>query len=529
MTELAVPEPGPGAAAAPQLRDVGLHHVPRVELTREQIELLKRTYCKGATDDELALFVQVCEQRRLHPMAGHIHAVKRRARNPDTDQWEDTLSFQVSIDGFRLIAERSGHYGGQLGPWWCGDDGLWHEVWLADTPPKAAKVGVIRRDWAHPKYAVAHYREYVQTTRQGGPNRMWESMPRNQIAKCAEALALRTAFPEDLGGLYTDDEMGQAENEAQTAPPPAAPAPAPAPARSAPPAATPPPVVDGHAAPPPQPAPQPAATAPATTDTGAAGGGAARQEPLRFPSVVATLDAFKEYDAAYPWGVIFATAATLLYKKQISKFGDLETAEKVDAHRRLAATYTALETLHGGIGVFPPPTVEQVQTAFAQCWDGLLMEIPNPHPAEPAPVAAAPPPAEPPVAEQVQQSLDAAAAPEPAVAQATTPEAVAAAVPGVQVGTGGVEPPAAPAAEPAPPVEPAPAPAAAEPAPAPAPAPAAAPAEPAPAQTSLAASIDAEIASEAAAAPAPEERPVEPAPAPALAAVPPVDDGLSLG
>ena len=177
--------------------------------TPEKLELLRRTQFEGATEDEFKKFVIDCDTSGLSPFSRQIYSLERW----DEKKRRTVRSTQVSIDGFRLIAERTGQYAGQKAPQWCGKDGVWRDVWTSDEHPYAARVGVMRRSFKEPLYAIAKWNAYVSKDKSGNPTYMWKKMDDHMLAKTAEALALRKAFPQELSGFYTLEEMSELFNE----------------------------------------------------------------------------------------------------------------------------------------------------------------------------------------------------------------------------------------------------------------------------------------------------------------------------
>jgi len=179
------------------------------QVVREVKDML---FSGDASDTELNLFLRRCAQLRFDPMGRQIFPIKRW----DAQKGREVMQIQIGINGLRTIADRTGLYGGQKGPYWTGDGQTWREVWPGDNNDLlAAKVGIIRKDFDEPLWAVARWTDYVATTKNGEPTFMWSKMGPHMLAKCAEALGIRKAFPRRTKGLYTPAEMEQADDAPQ--------------------------------------------------------------------------------------------------------------------------------------------------------------------------------------------------------------------------------------------------------------------------------------------------------------------------
>lgn len=183
---------------------IGIITESEAKLTREDLETIRNTIFKGAEDSELRLYLHDCQRQAVHPLDRLIHPSVRVDRKTGERRYTPI----TSIDLFRARAEDTGLYAGNDDPVYSGQP---------RTESFAASVTVwkIVGGQRCAFTATARWSEYVPPQ---GSDWMWQKMPHLMLAKCAEALALRKAFPRQLSGIYTKDEMDQAGERADVVP-----------------------------------------------------------------------------------------------------------------------------------------------------------------------------------------------------------------------------------------------------------------------------------------------------------------------
>lgn len=211
----------------------------------KQLQLIRRTVAKDTTSEEFDMFIEICKRQGLDPFRRQIYAL---VYNKD-DAKKRQVAFITGIDGYRAIAKRSGNYRPD------GEEPVieFDESMRCDTNPQGIKSATVKVyqyaiDGWYPITGKAMWDEFapvIQKTEwvevkdkdgntvlqtsgdwKGRPlkekrptgekylnNVNWEKMPHIMLVKCAEAQALRKGWPEEIGGLYTHEEMHRAEAE----------------------------------------------------------------------------------------------------------------------------------------------------------------------------------------------------------------------------------------------------------------------------------------------------------------------------
>lgn len=197
----------------------------RLAAEQQRRDLIREQLAPGASELEFEYFIQTARELGLSPLSREIYAVMRNTSVQEGGQWvtRPKMTIQIGIDGFRSIGSRTGRFGGMRGPWWCGEDGQWRDVWLSDAPPAAAKVEIVLADTRETVTGIATWREFRQITpaRPGGRRKdgssyppraekladMWEKMPSHMLAKVAEAQAWRKALSPQTVAVLTSHRV----------------------------------------------------------------------------------------------------------------------------------------------------------------------------------------------------------------------------------------------------------------------------------------------------------------------------------
>jgi phage recombination protein Bet len=189
-----------------------------VDFTQEQVQIIKDGICKGATDNELKYFLNVCKSRGLNPFKAQIYSIPRW----DGDLGREVRSIQTSIGGYRSLALGTGQFGGETEAIFFNKDGAEFKVWTSEEAPMACSVGVLKiigtktdgSPVTQEFRKIVYWDAVVQKKKDKTPTSRWLGKKGvMQLEKCAAAASLRSAFPEALDGIHTEEEMEHLDGE----------------------------------------------------------------------------------------------------------------------------------------------------------------------------------------------------------------------------------------------------------------------------------------------------------------------------
>lgn len=195
-----------------------------LNFTEAELKSIRKEFCDGSTDEQFLVFIENCKRRNLIPgvhVVFQLRTVKVWDSVARTESFVKKATWITTIQALRLIAQRTGEYAGQGRETFVYLDDSGAPTLTSHVPlpvhgspalariPWVAESSVKRKGFEEPMIGIARFNAYAQM-KDGKPTSMWATRGPEQLAKCAEALALRKAFPEELGGLYLEEEL-QAE------------------------------------------------------------------------------------------------------------------------------------------------------------------------------------------------------------------------------------------------------------------------------------------------------------------------------
>ena len=176
---------------------------------------LKNSLYTGAKDESIKMVLDYCKAAKLDPMQKPVHIVPMNVKNSLTGRYEYKDVVMPGVGLYRIQAARSNQYAGVSEPEF-GEDVTCNLGGVDITYPKWCKVTVKKLvnntivEFTAKEYWLENYATKKDPNTKKDtptPNSMWQKRPYGQIAKCAEAQALRKAFPEIISQHVTAEEM----------------------------------------------------------------------------------------------------------------------------------------------------------------------------------------------------------------------------------------------------------------------------------------------------------------------------------
>lgn len=209
--------PGRDLVISPQAAQE-LSEVAGREITPAQLEVLSRFLApQGASLPELKNYLMVSAALDLDPLAGESLAIRFRQGEP--------VRQYTSVHGLTKQSASSGTWEGIVGPLFSADGAdcfcsrcatgipkagetcQWSSTWLEKQPPPVCKVGVWKKGFRAPLWAVCNWHEWARPV--PSKNGTWEKMPVHMLGKQTKRVAFRAAFPRESGSRFAEPVEGQ--------------------------------------------------------------------------------------------------------------------------------------------------------------------------------------------------------------------------------------------------------------------------------------------------------------------------------